>query len=193
MEMEFTKGLLQREEGFGALSVAVGSKIAGWPDLAIEQGVDVARIKHEAIVRRRRVVVAADRAARIRRDNTGFPYTQIVDVENRLKLDRPFSRLERGFTFEQLYSKSDVVLQGDLLALAIKLISTGNRSADPARCRQTPKLQFGLGRCGEVQKNILADDWHITLKQALLVRVPQERVRAFVRLLCDATGVTLPW
>src|SRR6185503_18129043 len=51
-QMDFHERLLQGEERLGAFRVSFGAKAVGGTDLAIEQRIDVARIKHESVARR---------------------------------------------------------------------------------------------------------------------------------------------
>ena len=51
------------------------------------------------------------------------------------------------------------------------IVSTGE--PDPAAGGDAAGFKLGGGGCGEVEEDILTDDWGITLEQALPIRVPE--------------------
>src|SRR5947209_6948442 len=84
------------------------------------------------------------------------------------------------------------MLQGDLLALAVKFVCARSGGADAAGGRDAAELEFGLGGGGEIEEDVLADYRHVALEQALFVRMPEHWLRRFIGLFSDAASIALP-
>ena len=191
-EVNFNGRLLQRQKIPGAFRVARSAIASSLSDLPVQQPIDVRRVRHGTIVRRRRVVVAADGTTRIRRHHARLARIEVVHVVNRFEFDRPFHRLERRLALEELHRESEIVLNPHLLALTVKLVRARHRRAHSAGRRHATKLHFRLRTRRKVQENILPDDRHVALEHALLVRMPKLRLRRSIRLLRHAAGVAPP-
>ena len=122
----------------------------------------------------------------------GAHFLFVVDVVNGLQPHGPLDGLEDRLTFEEVERERDVVLHRELFAFTVKFRAARTRRADAARRRDAAELRLRRTRCGEVQKNIFADDWRVAFQHALKIRMPQKRFLVRVRRLDVTARVATP-
>src|SRR5262245_47492425 len=130
--MDLEEALLQGGKGFCALCALCSAITVRRPDLAVQQAADIAGILNITVGWRRGMIVTTQHSPRIGRNDARLPGFQIVHVEHRLKLHRPVHRSESSRALKQIYFQSEVILNADCLALAIKLVFARHRAADAA-------------------------------------------------------------
>src|SRR5205085_2675208 len=105
-----------------------------------------------------------------------FLHPSLVPVVNPEEPQRPIRGFERGFTLEKIEADGGIVEDRYGIRATEKLGAVRKRGTDAARGRDGARFEEGEVLREEVQEFILgAEDRHVALEQALLVRVPEPR------------------